>query len=172
MRRTVLTVLLSAGLLAGAVTGIALATPPSPGVGGTAQVQIAGGTLDPITLKTKVGDWESEIETKGQSSLVVVENKVPPGGHFGWHSHPSPSLVIVKSGTSTFYRGDDPTCTGQAHTAGSAYVDPGGVVHTARNESLTEELVLIVVRLLPQPLPPGVTPRIDAPTRPSACDFG
>jgi quercetin dioxygenase-like cupin family protein len=165
MRWTVLTVLLSAGLLAGAVTGIALATAAF----GVTSTPVAQGTLDPITIKTKIGDWESEMETKGQSSLVVVENKVAPGGHFGWHSHPGPSLVIVKSGTSTFYRGDDPTCTGQVHPAGSAYVDPGGIVHTARNEG-NVELVLIVIRLLPQPLPPGVTARIDA-SDPGNCDF-
>src|SRR5918994_924768 len=146
MRRTVLTVLLSAGLLAGAVTGIALATPATTGVTSS---QVAGGTLDPITIKTKIGDWESELETKELSNLVVVENKVPVGGNFGWHSHPGPSLVIVKSGTSTFYRGDDPTCTPQVHPEGTAYVDPGGVVHTARNESPTEELVVLVLRLIP-----------------------
>ena len=162
MRRTVLTVLLSAGLLAGAVTGIALATPATTGVTSS---QVAGGGLDPITIKAKIADWESELETKGLSNLVVVENKVPVGGNFGWHSHPGPSLVIVKSGTSTFYRGDDPTCTGQEHPAGSAYVDPGGIVHTARNEG-SVELVLIVIRMLP----PGATARIDAPN-PGNCDF-
>ena len=151
-----------AGLTALAVAATALATPAS----GVTSTAIAQGILDPITIKTKIGDWESEIETKGQSDLVVVENRVEPGGHFGWHSHPGPSLVIVKSGTSTFYRGDDPTCTGQDHPTGSAYVDPGGVVHTARNEG-SVELVLLVIRMLP----PGTQARINAP-RPSGCDFG
>jgi quercetin dioxygenase-like cupin family protein len=163
MRRIVLTALLSAGLLAGVVAGIALATPAS----GVTSTPIAQGSLDPITIKTKIGEWESELETKGQSDLVVVENRVAVGGHFGWHSHPGPSLVIVKSGTSTFYRADDPTCTGQDHPAGSAYVDPGGVVHTARNEG-SVELVLIVIRLLP----PLTQARIDTPVRPSNCNFG
>jgi quercetin dioxygenase-like cupin family protein len=133
---------------------------------GVTSTTVAGGNLDAINAKTKIGDWESEIETKGLSNLVVVENKVAPGGHFGWHSHPGPSLVVVKSGTSTFYRGDDPDCTPQVHPTGSAYVDPGGVVHTARNESLTEELVLIVIRLLP----PGAQARIDEPN-PGNCPF-
>lgn len=151
------------GLSALVIAATAFATPGS----GVTSATIAQGSLDPIKIKTKIGDWESELETEGQSDLVVVENRVAPGGHFGWHSHPGPSLVIVKSGTSTFYRADDPTCTGQEHPTGSAYVDPGGVVHTARNESLTQELVVIVVRLLP----PGTQARIDAP-RPSNCDFG
>jgi hypothetical protein len=53
--------------------------------------------------------------------------------------------------------GDDATCTPQVHLAGTAYVDPGGTVHIARNESETEELVLIVTSLIPQ----GAMGRID-----------
>jgi quercetin dioxygenase-like cupin family protein len=125
------------------------------------------GKLDPINVKAKNGgDWEVEIKTEGRTSLAVSEIHVAPGGSFGWHSHPGPSLVIVKSGTSTFYRGDDPTCTGETHPAGTAYVDPGGVVHTARNESATEELVIFATRLIPD----GVAPRKDEPN-PGNCSF-
>ncbi len=123
------------------------------------------GLLEPIDIDVKTGDWKLQLRTKGPSDLGVTELRVPPGGHFGWHSHPGPSLVIVKSGTSTFYRGDDPDCTPQVHSAGSAYVDPGGVVHTARNEG-TEELVLLVTRLVPS----GAAPRIDEPD-PGNCNF-
>ena len=52
------------------------------------------------------------------------------------------------------------------HPTGSAYIDPGGVVHTARNESVTEDLVVIVMRLIPQ----GAAPRIDEPN-PGNCPF-
>ena len=160
MKKLAATTVFVAVILAMAAT--ALATMGS----GVTSTGIAQGGLDPIKLKTKIGDWASEIETEEQSSLVIQENRVAPGGHFGWHSHPGPSLVIVKSGTSTFYRGDDPNCTPQPHPTGSAYVDPGGVVHTARNESVTDELIVIVVRLLP----PGVPARIDAPA-PGNCPF-
>lgn len=148
-------------LIAGGVTGIALATPGS----GVSSTSLGQASLDPIKTKAKSGDWEIEIETKGQSNVSVTENRVAPGGHFGWHSHPGPSLVIVKSGTSTFYRGDDPTCTPQVHPAGSAYVDPGGTVHIARNEG-SVELVLIVTRLIPE----GAPARIDQPN-PGNCPF-
>ncbi len=105
------------------------------------------------------------MKTKGVSDVAVTENRVAPGGHFGWHSHPGPSLVIVKSGTSTFYRGDDPDCTPHVYPAGTAYVDPGGEVHIARNEGSTE-LVLLVTRLVPH----GAAPRIDQPPSPN-CGF-
>ena len=74
--------------------------------------------------------------------------------------------MIVKSGTSTFYRVTIPIAPRSCTLAGTAYVDPGGVVHTARNESVTEDLVLIVTRLIPA----GAAPRIDEPN-PGNCAF-
>jgi quercetin dioxygenase-like cupin family protein len=162
MRRTFVPALLTVGLIAAMVTSFALATAAKD----VSSVTLAPASrLDPIDIKVKTGDWEAEIETKGTSDLAVSENTVKPGGHFGWHSHPGPSLVIVKSGTSTFYRGDDPDCTPEVHPAGTAYVDPGGVVHTARNEG-SVDLVLVVTRLTPR----GAIPRIDAPD-PGNCPF-
>src|SRR5918996_356061 len=152
---------LLAGLAALVVAATALATAGS----GVTSTTIAQGSLDPIKTKSTIGDWEVEIETKQQSNLVVVENRVAPGGHFGWHSHPGPSLVIVKSGTAAFYRGDDPTCTPKVYEQGDAFADPaGGVVHIVRNEG-SAELVVIVTRLLPA----GAPARIDQPN-PGNCD--
>jgi quercetin dioxygenase-like cupin family protein len=159
MRRIVLAVLLTA--IIGGVAGIALATPGS----GVTSTTLGQASLNPVKTKAKVGEWEIELETKGQSNVSVTENRVAPGGHFGWHSHPGPSLVLVKSGTSTFYRGDDPTCTPQVYPAGSAYIDPGGTVHIARNEGMVE-LVLIVTRIIPE----GAPARIDQPN-PGNCPF-
>ena len=111
----------------------------------------------------KTGHWKAEIETKGQSSLTVVENDVAPGGSFGWHSHPGPSLIIVKSGALTFYRANDPTCTPEVYSAGQAFVDPGTDVHIGRNEG-SVTAVVIVTRLLPE----GAAARIDQPD-PGTC---
>ena len=85
---------------------------------------------DDIDVRVKTDEWKLQIDTKGPSTLAVSENKVAPGGDFGWHSHPGPSLVIVKSGTSTFYVATIPTARPRC-THGDAYVDPGGVVHIA-----------------------------------------
>lgn len=153
---------LVAGLAALMVSATALATMGA----GVTSTTIAQGNAGDIDVKVKTGSWKLQIDTKGPSTLATTENRVAPGGHFGWHSHPGPSLVIVKSGTSTFYRGDDPDCTPEVHPAGTAYVDPGGVVHTARNESVTEDLVVIVTRLVPE----GAAPRIDEPD-PGNCNF-
>ena len=162
MKKLIVGGALVAGLGALMVSATALATMGA----GVTSTTIAQGNASDIDVKVKTGAWKLQIDTKGPSTLATSENRVAPGGHFGWHSHPGPSLVIVKSGTSTFYRGDDPDCTPEVHPAGTAYVDPGGVVHTARNESLTEDLVVIVTRLVPE----GASPRIDEPD-PGNCNF-
>lgn len=152
----------TAVLAALVIAATALATDGS----GVTSTSLAQGTLEAVDVKVKTDDWKLQLKTKGLSDLTVTEIRVVPGGHFGWHSHPGASLVIVKSGTSTFYSGDDPDCTPQVHPANTAYVDPGGVVHTARNESTTEELVLLVTRLVPN----GAAPRISEPD-PGNCSF-
>jgi len=86
-----------------------------------------------------------------------------PGGTFGWHSHPGPSLVIVKSGTATFYLADDPTCSPQLVRAGSGFVDQGHDIHVVRNESSSENLVTVVVSFVPE----GFARRIDEPAPPN-----
>jgi quercetin dioxygenase-like cupin family protein len=68
----------------------------------------------------------------------VLQNTIQPGATFGWHSHPGPSLVIVKSGTATFYMADDPTCAPQVVQAGSGFVDNGNDTHVVRNEGSVE----------------------------------
>ena len=143
------------------VAATALATMGS----GLTSSTLATGTLDELNVKGKTGDWKVGISTKGESQVVVSENRVAPGGNFGWHSHPGPSIVVVKSGVSTFYSGDDPNCTPQVHPAGTAYVDPGGSVHIARNEG-SEDLVVVVTRIIPA----GAPQRIDEPN-PGNCPF-
>src|SRR5438552_11083488 len=78
--------------------------------------------------------------------------------------HPGPSLVIVKSGTATFYLADDPTCSPQVVTAGQGFVDNGHDTHVVRNESTTTPLVTVVVSLVPA----GFGRRIDEPA-PANC---
>jgi quercetin dioxygenase-like cupin family protein len=162
MRNRFIVSLAAALLGASAITGLVLATSAS----GVTSTTIASGTLEPISFIVKNGDWMSQIRTKGQTNLTVVENRVAPGGTFGWHSHPGPSLVIVKSGSLSFYEADDPSCTAEVHSAGDAYVDEGTDVHVARNLSLTEDAVVIVTRFLPA----GAPSRIDQPD-PGTCPF-
>jgi quercetin dioxygenase-like cupin family protein len=149
MRRIVLMVLLPAGLLAGAVTGIALATTPS---GVTVAPLAPVAQVDQIKAKAKIGDWEAKFKTKGVSDLHFVQVTIQPGGTLGWHSHPGLSFVIVKSGTATFYDGDDPSCTSHVIQAGSSAFEPAGHVHIVRNEG-SVPLVNVVMQLVPTGAP-------------------
>ena len=132
---------------------------------GVTSTSIASGTLDPVNLNVRTGDWGAKLRTQGQSTVAVVENRVAPGGTFGWHSHPGPSLIVVKSGTITFYHADDPICLSDVCHAGDALVDQGTDVHVGRNEG-TEEVVVIVTRIIPV----GAPPRIDEPAS-AFCGF-
>jgi quercetin dioxygenase-like cupin family protein len=161
MQRT-LKWLLVAGIVGAAMYGgTVLATPPS----GVTPTLLAKGSFEEFDAKVKTGNWKSRLKTKGSSDLEVLEVRIAPGGTFGWHSHPGPSMVIVKSGTATFYLGDDPTCTPQVVRAGEGFVDHGGDVHLVRNEG-SVELVNIVTSLIPA----GANRRIDEPS-PGNCPF-
>jgi quercetin dioxygenase-like cupin family protein len=165
LRRTLLLIAPALVIIAALTAVPAHATPQS----GVTSVAIANGTFDDIDVyaKTDIDPgpttdyWKAAISTKGASHLYLVQNTVIPGGTFGWHSHPGPSLVIVVSGTATEYEGDDPTCTPHVHPAGSTFVDAGEATgHLVRNEG-SVNLVVVVARLIPEAVAP--TQRIDLP---------
>jgi cupin domain len=161
MRKRITVAFAISVLAAVAVVGSALATTAI----GLTSTTLATGTLDPVNVLVNNGDWKVKLQTKGETSVQVVQNVVAPGGTFGWHSHPGPSLIVVKSGTMTFYHADDPTCSPDVRHAGDALLDSGTDVHTGRNEG-TVDAVVIVTRLIPV----GAAPRIDEP-KPSNCGF-
>ena len=144
----------------------------TPSVGVTSTLIAVGrfGDIDAKTLTdtdpdASTDDWQARIRTKGSSDLYVLENRIAPGGTFGWHSHPGPSLVIVKTGALTLYLAADPSCTPRVVEQGSGFVDNGGDVHLVRNEG-SIETVVIVTSLVPE----GFTRRIDEPA-PGNCAF-
>ena len=149
MRKFMLMVLLPAVLLAGAVAGIALATTPS---GVTVTPLAPAGTFGEIHAKAKIGHWEAKIKTKGVSDVYFTQVTIQPGGTLGWHSHPGLSFVIVKSGTATFYDGDDQTCTPHVFSAGQTAFEPEGHIHIVRNEG-DVPLVNVVMQIVPQGAP-------------------
>ena len=116
-----------------------------------------------ISAKTLSSSWQARISTKGESDVWMLQNVIVPGGSFGWHSHPGPSLVIVKAGALTLYRADDPTCSPDVVPAGSGFVDDGGDTHLVRNEG-TVDAIVYVTSIVPR----GAARRIDEP-HPSNC---
>jgi quercetin dioxygenase-like cupin family protein len=132
--------------------------PVATAVNGVTSTLFAVGQFHAIdaTSSAYSGSWEALVNTKGESDVWMLENRIAPGGSFGWHLHPGPSLVVVKTGTLTLYRANDPSCKPQIVEAGSGFVDPGGDVHLVRNEG-SIEAVVYVMSLIPH----GGTRKID-----------
>jgi quercetin dioxygenase-like cupin family protein len=161
-----LAVLVLAAVPAALAGVVALATAGSGVV--SAPVVARASFADPVDLKFKVqGQHEEVTLVRNAQETVMQQIVIAPGGHTGWHSHPGPVVVLVKSGALTFYSSEDPTCTGRTYTAGQAFVDTGqGHVHIARNEG-SQNLELWATYF---DVPPGGPFRIDA-ANPGNCSF-
>ena len=139
--------------------GTAMATPPS----GVVTTQIASGVL-PEAVRVKFGaQGEGFGNGTEATDLSIIKNTFAPGGTFGWHRHPGPSLVMVTQGTLTLYEEGDLCRTGRPVPAGSAFIDMAEHTHIVNNET-NSTVEVYVVRMLPA----GATPRIDMPV-PDGC---
>ena len=134
--------------------GVAWATPPR---GFTATNIVGPVTLDEIHTVHQTPDWGGMIMTRGFSDVYVTHLKIVPGGHGGWHSHPGPSIITVKSGTATFYDECDDFERHQ-YPAGTGFVEDADCVHLLANEG-DVDLEVIVVQIVPF----GAPRRVDEP---------
>jgi hypothetical protein len=144
------------------VAGAALAT---PGIGVLGAPVHARGTLaEELNVHSKAG---IKLQTKGALDVVTQSISLAPGGTTGWHGHPGPVLVTIKSGEMTiYYAGDD--CQGRKFGPGESFLDRGDVtVHTARNEGAVN-LDFWATYLVPGAA--GSAFRIDAPAQ-DGCGF-
>jgi quercetin dioxygenase-like cupin family protein len=129
-KRATVAAVLGVGFLL--LVGTALATPPFGILGAPVQ---ARGTIDPndgpnIVVNSKSG---VHIKAKGATNIVTQQIRLAPGGHTGWHSHPGPVLVTVKSGSLQLFYASDTECQGIVYQAGDSFIDRGDeVVHIAR----------------------------------------
>lgn len=144
-----------------ALAGAALATPPT---GFTTNVLARGsaGELhakhDGIRLKTRHGV---------AADVAVATVTIDPGGSSGWHHHPGLVVVVVQSGTVTFY---DENCRADVHEAGETFIESSDSPGLAKNNGTTTAVVeaTFIVPSSTPPAPP--TPlRIDDP-QPNLCN--
>ena len=77
----------------------------------------------------------AKLDTRGPEQVLVTAITVDPGGSFGWHSHPGPVLVTVSKGTLVLYHAERHRCVRMPYSAGQGFVETGGMVHLARNET-------------------------------------
>jgi hypothetical protein len=157
-------------------SGPSITDPSFTVASGFVSTAVARGSSEAFHIRSTDG-FDVEIKAKDSTDIAVSNVVVAPGGSSGWHSHPGPVLVVVKTGTITFYRagkhsgldGDNenpnngangPTCSRTVYPAGSAFVEvpaPGHVM-LAKNEGGVEATVTATYFA-----PPGAALRIDKP---------
>jgi quercetin dioxygenase-like cupin family protein len=162
MKQIVCASLVLGGLAVMVIAQSAFATP----IIGVNSTSLAIGTFDSgLEANSKTDNFEVELRATGPTDVYLLQNTIAPGGTYGWHSHPGPSIVVVQSGELTLYRADDPTCTPQVYTAGSGFVDQGGDVHVVRNEGSVDAVVYVT-----SIIPKSAGRRIDE-LDPGTCGF-
>jgi quercetin dioxygenase-like cupin family protein len=129
------------------------------GVGFTSTL-IARGNLGTFHMQSKFNGYDVELKSHDDTDVAVANIGIPAGGSSGWHSHPGPVLVVVKSGTITHY---DSGCAAEVYGPGTSFTEQGGHVHKATNQGA--EAVVAVATFL---APPGAALRIDE-AKPANC---
>src|SRR5437870_4886217 len=132
------------------------------GVGFTSTL-IARGNLGTFHIQSKVEGYDVELKSHDNTDLAVANIGIAAGGSSGWHSHPGPVLVVVKSGTITRYGADNPGCAADVYGPGTSFTEQGGLVANATNQG-AEPVVGVATFLAP----PGAALRIDA-AKPENC---
>jgi len=134
------------------------------GVGFTSTV-VGRGNLGTFHVQSKADGYDVELKSHDNTDIAVANIAIAPGGTSGWHKHPGPVLVVVKTGALTFYHADDPTCSPTLRSAGTSFVEEGGMVHIARNEGAVEATTVATYFV-----PAGSPTRIDV-AAPGNCAF-
>jgi quercetin dioxygenase-like cupin family protein len=134
------------------------------GVGFTS-TPVGRGNLGEFHVQSKNDGYDVELKSHDNTDIAVANITVVPGGTSGWHSHPGPVLVVVKTGALTFYRADDPSCSPTLRPAGTSFIEEGGVVHIARNEGAVDATTVATYFL-----PAAAAQRIDE-AAPGNCAF-
>src|SRR5262245_11364910 len=165
--RMIVFVVVGAAAAITALISVTQATPPSNIVSGV--VLARASFVDTVDLKFKIeGKGQEVIHAPALQETVMQQIIIGPGGSTGWHSHPGPAVVLIKSGELTVYSSDDPTCTGRTYSAGQAFIEHGqGLVQLARNLSPSQNVEVWVTYF---DVPAGGPFRIDA-ANPGNCGF-
>jgi quercetin dioxygenase-like cupin family protein len=97
------------------------------------------------------------LHVKGPSDVLQSQLVFQPGGDTGWHTHPGPVVVVVKTGALTEYHSNG--CV-TVHPAGSVFFETQGEVHRAVNQTggVAEVYATFISPTGTQPLIPASDP--------------
>ncbi len=145
MSRTLLTgVAVVLGSLVAACTDAGSPTSTPPGgslVGGPSLTMgfgvtptiIARGNIGTFHVQSKFEGYKIDLKTHDDTDIQVRSAIAAPGSYSGWHTHPGPVILVIKTGTLTLYDASDPSCQPTVHSAGTAFFE-GTTPHNVRNE--------------------------------------
>jgi quercetin dioxygenase-like cupin family protein len=102
-------------------------------------------------------DDEVNLHVKGPSDALVADLIFQPGGETGWHYHPGPVVVVIKSGALTETHSDG--CV-TVHPQGSVFYEMKDEIHNATNQTggVTEVYATFLFPAGTQPLIPASNP--------------
>ena len=115
------------------IGGPAIAAAIAFGIFGRAQLR---GQVDPLQIIGLAQGYSPKnnvtMHVKGPSDVLQTNLVFQPGAGVGWHMHPGPVVVVVKSGALTEVHSSG--CT-TVHPSGSVFFEEAGVVHNAINQT-------------------------------------
>jgi quercetin dioxygenase-like cupin family protein len=106
-------------------------------------------------------DKTDNIHVNGPSDVLQALLTFQPGAETGWHIHPGPVVVVVKSGALTETHSDG--CL-TVHPTGSVFFERAGEVHNATNQ--TSGVAEVYATFLS---PTGAPPLIPVPNPGGTC---
>ncbi len=104
------------------------------------------------------------LHMQGPTDVLQADLIFQPGSTTGWHFHPGPVVVVIKSGKLTEIHTNG--CT-SVHDAGSAFFESPGEVHNVVNQTsgVTEVYATFLSPSGAQPLIPVADPGNTCPVR-------
>ncbi len=133
------------------------------GVSGPAARGQSGLQIVPLALGSST-ETGVTLQVGGPNDVLQTELIFQPGGAVGWHIHPGPVVVVIKSGVLTEIHADG--CM-SVHPAGTVFFEEAGVVHNALNA--TGGVTDVYATFLS---PSGASPLIPVPNPGSVCPAG
>jgi quercetin dioxygenase-like cupin family protein len=97
------------------------------------------------------------LHVNGPVDALTADLVFQPGGETGWHYHPGPVVVVIKSGALTETHSDG--CV-TVHPAGSVFFEKADDIHNASNQTggVTEVYATFLFPGGTQPLIPAANP--------------
>ena len=113
-----------------------------------------------LTFEVLAGGFSPErirINAKGPSDILQTKIVLQPGGDTGWHTHPGPVIVVVKTGAVTEFHSNG--CV-SVHPQGSVFLESEGEVHRVVNQTSAagEAYATFIIPPGSQPLQPAADP--------------